>query len=82
MGICNFDNGMIGGKTVVITGGTSGIGLETAVQLAKRGCKLIIGYRNPRKMKAAYEVIKTHVPNAKLDFLELQLVRSAIHIIH
>ena len=74
MGIFKLKNHhRLDGKTAVITGGTSGIGLETAVQLAKRGCHLIIAYRNQRKMKIAESIIKTHAPEAKLDFLQLQL---------
>ena len=37
------------GKVAVITGGTDGLGLETAIQLAKRGCQIIITYRNQVK---------------------------------
>ena len=76
MGICKFENHRLDGKIAVITGGTSGIGLETAIHLAKRGCHLIIGYRNQRKMKTAESIIESHAPEAKLDFLELQLTST------
>ena len=36
-------------KVVVITGGSSGIGLQTAIELAKHGAKIIIGCRNMEK---------------------------------
>jgi NAD(P)-dependent dehydrogenase (short-subunit alcohol dehydrogenase family) len=46
------------GKTVVITGGNSGIGLETAVALAGAGAKTIITARDPERGKAATEDIR------------------------
>ena len=41
------------GKTVVVTGGNSGIGLETAEALAKMGARVIVTARNADKGRAA-----------------------------
>lgn len=41
------------GKTVVVTGGNSGIGLETAVALASMGARVLITARNADKGRAA-----------------------------
>ena len=69
------------GKTVVITGGNTGIGKETAVDLAKRGAKVIVGCRNLEKGKAALKEIQersgsTNVFLEKLDLASLDSVRK------
>ena len=69
------------GKTVVITGGNTGIGKETAVDLAKRGAKVIVGCRNMEKGKAALKEIQersgsTDVFLEKLDLASLDSVRK------
>jgi NAD(P)-dependent dehydrogenase (short-subunit alcohol dehydrogenase family) len=46
------------GKTVVITGGNSGIGLETAVALAKAGARTVITARDRSRGEAAVADIK------------------------
>ena len=69
------------GKTVVITGGNTGIGKETAVDLAKRGARVIIGCRNLEKGKAALKEIQersgsTDVFLEKIDLASLDSVRK------
>jgi short-subunit dehydrogenase len=40
-------------KVVVVTGASSGIGLETAKAFAREGCKLALGARRPDRLEAA-----------------------------
>src|SRR6056297_3353870 len=46
------------GKTVLITGATSGIGLEAAVMLARKGAHTVIVGRNPAKTEACLAEIR------------------------
>jgi len=41
------------GKTVIITGANTGIGLETAIDLSKREAKVIMACRNMEKANQA-----------------------------
>ena len=41
------------GKTVVVTGGNSGIGFETAAELASMGARVLVTARNADKGRAA-----------------------------
>ncbi|KAJ0476528.1 putative very-long-chain 3-oxoacyl-CoA reductase [Helianthus annuus] len=59
--------------TVVITGGASGIGLETARVLALRGAHVIIAARNMEAANEAKQNIIKNNQNAKLDILQLDL---------
>lgn len=52
------------GKTVVITGGTSGIGLVAAVQLAAKGARLVLIARDMARGEAAMTKIRAANPNA------------------
>ncbi|KFK36643.1 hypothetical protein AALP_AA4G151300 [Arabis alpina] len=70
--------------TAIITGGTSGIGLEAARVLAMRGAHVIIAARNTKAANESKEMIVQMNPNARVDFLQLDLsstksVRSFVH---
>jgi retinol dehydrogenase-12 len=69
------------GKTVVITGANSGIGLSTAVALAGSGARVVITARDQGRADAAVEEIKAHsgsssVGRVLFDLSSLASVRS------
>src|ERR1700761_1235041 len=56
------------GKLAVITGATGGLGLETALGLAKAGAEVVLVGRNPTKGRAAEEWIRKQHSNANVRF--------------
>ncbi|KAI3727633.1 hypothetical protein L6452_16251 [Arctium lappa] len=61
------------GLTAIVTGATSGIGLETARVLALRGVHVIMPVRNVDAGKKVKESIAEKIPNAKLEVMELDI---------
>lgn len=59
--------------TVIVTGGASGIGLETARVLALRKAHVIIAARNVEAANEAKQLILNDQPNARIDVLKLDL---------
>jgi NAD(P)-dependent dehydrogenase (short-subunit alcohol dehydrogenase family) len=57
------------GKTILITGGTNGIGKASALSLAKMGAQVVIVGRNAEKTQATVAELKTQSGNAQIDFL-------------
>ncbi|MED6121068.1 Short-chain dehydrogenase TIC 32 B, chloroplastic [Stylosanthes scabra] len=70
--------------TAIVTGGASGIGLETARVLALRNVHVIIGVRNTVAAKNAKEDIVKQNPSARLDILQLDLcsLNSVTSFVH
>merc|ERR1712215_383326 len=74
------------GKVVVITGGNSGVGLDTARSLAALGASIIIGCRSrARGDKAVEDIIRTtqnrNVECVTLDLLSLHSVRQFAEVL-
>lgn len=65
------------GKTVVVTGANSGIGLATAEALAGQGARVWMACRNPKKAEAARDHIRAQHPEAELELVGLDLARFA-----
>ncbi len=71
----------LAGKRAIVTGGASGLGLETSKALASAGVDLTLAVRNKAQGEAAAQEIRQQWPEAKiqvglLDLADLASVRS------
>src|SRR5262245_26095647 len=69
------------GKTVLVTGANSGIGLETSVSLAQMGAEVVMTARDRKKADAAVAEVKRRPPGANVsvllgDFSSQQSIRK------
>jgi NAD(P)-dependent dehydrogenase (short-subunit alcohol dehydrogenase family) len=64
------------GKTAIITGGYSGIGLETTRALAAKGVKVIVPVRSEQKAKESLADIDGDVQTATMDLADLDSVKT------
>src|SRR6185295_2396790 len=69
------------GKTILVTGATSGIGLEAAVELARRGARIVMVGRDPGRTEAAVKNVSARsgsrdVSHLLCDFSSQAAIRS------
>ena len=63
----------LSGKVALVTGGSSGLGQETARVLAARGAQVILTARNMPKGEAVVEGIRASTGNRNVEVEELEL---------
>ncbi|TFH06460.1 MAG: SDR family oxidoreductase, partial [Spirochaetales bacterium] len=65
------------GRTVLITGATSGIGLETAREIARREATVLMGCRNLQKASVVRDELVSQTGNADIRVLPVDLAPLA-----
>ena len=75
-GVC-YSKELLDGKTVIITGANTGIGKQTAIDLAKRNAKVIIACRSVERGKQAERDIRNLSKNENVHFRLLDLASFA-----
>lgn len=66
----------LSGKTAVVTGGYSGIGLETTRALAAHGAKVYVPVRSPDKARESLSTLQGDIHFDGMDLSDLQSVRD------
>ncbi len=67
----------LAGQTILITGGASGLGQETARAMAARGARVVLAARDEGKLAAAADAIRAEIPGAEVETLVVDLASLA-----
>jgi NAD(P)-dependent dehydrogenase (short-subunit alcohol dehydrogenase family) len=65
------------GRTALVTGANSGLGLHTSLALARHGARVLMACRNPAKADEALNRVKTEVPASQVELVRLDLASLA-----
>jgi NAD(P)-dependent dehydrogenase (short-subunit alcohol dehydrogenase family) len=65
------------GRTCLVTGGTSGIGLATSIELARRGATVVVSGRSRERGERAAESIRSVTGNPGVEYLCADLSSQA-----
>jgi NAD(P)-dependent dehydrogenase (short-subunit alcohol dehydrogenase family) len=63
----------LSGRTIVVTGASSGLGVEASRVFAKAGATVVMAVRDPAKAESVVAAIRDEVPAAKLAVVQLDL---------
>ncbi|HUH37613.1 MAG TPA: SDR family NAD(P)-dependent oxidoreductase [Spongiibacteraceae bacterium] len=61
------------GKVALVTGASAGLGVETSRALAGAGATVLMAARDPAKTEGAMARVRERVPEARLQFVQLEL---------
>ncbi len=78
--MASFDVGTLPdqhGRTAIVTGGNSGIGLEAARVLVRKGASVVLACRNPEKTKVAVDALRREAPRSAVEAFALDLADLA-----
>ena len=65
------------GRTALVTGASSGLGLHTSLELARAGARVLLAVRDPDRGAQALETIRAQVPAADVELVPLDLASLA-----
>ena len=61
------------GRIALVTGANSGLGLQTALGLARAGSRVLMTSRSPERGEAALRRVREQVPGARAELVSLDL---------
>ena len=69
------------GKTILVTGASSGIGQETAIACSKMGARVIVTARNPERLKETFDQLDVQTDGHMQLFADLTLQEDVEQLI-